>query len=120
MTARDRVVQAGRPPSSETVPRPIGVPLRFDRSGDAVAVYIVQGGSVVVEYEPARLPGCCTRYDGMPVWDLSAFVRFDPPRPVPFAAQVSLDAESVKLWFATRSLTEAWPETASGRPTGLR
>lgn len=97
---------------------------------------LVQGASLVVEYDPARLPGCQTRHGGMPAWDLYAHVAFrpsgqivvgnlvrhlaagptgprvlDPPESVPFAVTVPLDAEQAELGFATRSATEpcvAW------------
>lgn len=132
MSTSEQVVDLDRRPSPGSEQRGIGGLLRFGDGDESVVGELVQGGSLVVEYDPARLPGCQTRHGGMPAWDLLASVAFgpsgqsatgdlvehlgagptgprvlDPPRPVPFVARVPLDAEWAELWFATRSATEA-------------
>jgi hypothetical protein len=90
---------------------------------------IAQGGQLTVQYDQGRLIGCQAYHDGMPAWDSSASIRFhpsgqivsgplvahlsgpggiqqvlDPPKPIPVAALVPLDAVQVELWFERHSI----------------
>jgi hypothetical protein len=94
---------------------------------------IVQGGVLTVRYDPDRTRGCRGYHGGMPAWDLIGSIRFhpsgqshagnmvqhyegvtghvyDPPRPVPLAVPIPLDAERVELWFQNTDLLQcsAW------------
>ncbi len=91
---------------------------------------IVPGGSLVVEYDLLRLPGCFgDTYMGAATWNTWAYGRFEPsgesfaasvvdcddaactlPRSLPFEVEVPRDATSVELWFnsAGRACGSHW------------
>jgi hypothetical protein len=79
--------------------------------------------SLIIEYDPARMPDCRVNWRGAAVWDLEAYVRFHPGGqvvsgsvmdrvrvppgsgvvvalvPRPFEVAVPEDAHNVELWF---------------------
>ena len=92
------------------------------------------GGTLVVDYNPERLPHCHTNWQGADIWDISVCIRFHPGghlsqgsvleelateqhfvyghRPRPFEITVPADASQIELWFHTSyqltSFCEAW------------
>ncbi|GIF15776.1 DUF6209 family protein [Actinoplanes teichomyceticus] len=69
-----------------------------------------QGGALVIDYDPARLPQCRTTYRGYPAWQIDAFYRFDggPVRStpvnqgaeaIPIRIDVPANAQQIETWF---------------------
>jgi hypothetical protein len=106
---------------------PASATLRFLSSWQEVQEgALVQGGSVTVVYDLARLPQCVgSTYQGEPAWSISGFARFSPGGQVisgplthsvasgrgstvaaePWTLAVPTGASSIALWFETTGET---------------
>jgi hypothetical protein len=56
----------------------------FDVDGVAQSEAIRGGGEVIVHYDPARLSGCRATYNGLPAWNITAFMSVDGAEPTTF------------------------------------
>ncbi|HNS99689.1 MAG TPA: DUF6209 family protein [Polyangiaceae bacterium] len=86
---------------------------------------IVEGGTLTIQYDLARLPDCRGTHNGYPAWDTTAFARFMPmgelhqgsvrafesnqgipttkAHGIPITFDVPKGATSVQLWFRNAS-----------------
>ncbi len=95
-----------------------------------------QGGRLIIEYDPNRLPDCHTNFRGAEVGDIETAIKFHPGgqhlqgsvvekirmppdrgmvvglKPKPYEVSAPVDATQVEMWFRnfyrTTSFCEAW------------